>query len=681
MNFKSFSFCSRLDPKQSDQITLIRSAVEKISATEMHSAELFNAAERMIPMLESWLIDQEQKVALSHNSWNTFFMYASVYLKDIKKITEHRRLPGITDNGQIPIINEIIHAIDSISVNGAVTRESYFLEGYGEVRIDLLAAIIALAERLDLLYQKALDKIQQHILRPSTDARLQLPALFSVEKIGSHPDLPATIRIQCKCRDAEVHRALKHYEITVNRFLDHLNRSVRPRFLYVKLNIEIEAIDYEPIDLKFAVDTSAALELFTGNMLYNDKRVFLRELVQNAVDACNLRKLFEPNISPSITIFFRESENSIVIKDNGIGMDQQWLKKYFMNIGISFYRSDEFSDTIGSSDLRFSFISTFGIGFLSTFMVAKQIRIRTRKPSDKGLMITIADFNDYFDVRPIEEDFPVGTEVTLTLKPRRNKVWREMEYLGYLKTNLRFVPIPIHFIDEKGNSVTIGGKRLDYFDSSSSRLNFPARIRLPNSEGYLLLRTRGNQGTVWDLETSVGGLSIFQDGIFVTQVEYLLPQKSRRFVVGRINLMGADKCSLSMDRNRIFWPEEQLRRFRYEILHSIAVSAGNLLDVFEKQEDPTDSRRKIIQKIADFFDVTDVDDTIFDTLHEKIQEILQQRFRAFVRTCISRVDLMDMGFVAVIESHGFHYQWQRTVIDNIARNPHDKKQIDKIQKQ
>ena len=678
MHVNSLSFYSRLNPNQRDQMNRIRSAVEKIPVTEKYSARPFDNAERIITMIESWLTDQEQETALSRNSWNTFFMYASVYLKDIKRIEGSRRVPGITDNRQVSIIKEIIHAIDSISAEGAENHEAYRYDAYGEVRVDLLAAVIALAERLDLLHQKTLDRINQHILSLSTDARLQLPTLFSVESIGPHPELTTTIRIQCKCRDAEVHRALKHYEINLNRFLDHLNSSARPRFLYVKIIIEIEPSGYEPIDLKFVVDTSAAMELFTGNILYNDKRVFLRELIQNAIDACNLRKLFDTNVSPSVNISFNESENSITIRDNGIGMDQQWLKKYFMNIGISFYRSDEFSDTIGSSDLRFSFISTFGIGFLSTFMVADQIRIRTRKPSDKGLKITIADFKDYFDIRPLEEDFPVGTEVILTLKPTRKKAWRAMEYIGYLKTNLRFVPIPICFTDEKGNSVTIGGKLLDLFDSSPSMLNFPARIRLPNSEGYLLLRTRGNHGIVWDLESSVGGLSIFQDGIFVTQVEYLLPQKARKYVVGRINLIGADKCSLSMDRNRIFWPEEQLRRFRYAVLQSIAVSAGKLLDVYEIQDNPTDNRRKIIQKIADFFDVTDVDDAIFDTLHEQIREILQQRFRSFVRTCISKGDLVGMDFVSIPESHGFHYQWQRKVIDHIARNLHDQKQIDKL---
>jgi len=679
MHVKSLSFYSRLNPKQRTQIARIRSTVEKMPATGKYSAGPFDNAERVITMIESWLIDQEQKTALSGNPWNTFFMYASVYFKDIIRVNGHRCLPGITDNRQVSIINEIIRAVDRISTKDDDTHESNCFDAYGEVRIDLLAAVIALAERVDLLHQETLDRIHQNILRLSTDTRLQLSALFSIESIGPHPDLPATIRIQCKCRDAEVHRSLKHYEIALNRYLDHLNRSVRPRFLYVKVIIEIDPSGYEPIDLKFVVDTSAALELFTGNILYSDKRVFLRELVQNAVDACNLRKLFDPSVSPSINISFNESENSITIMDNGIGMNQQWFKKYFMNIGISFYRSDEFSDAVGSSDLRFSFISTFGIGFLSTFMVADQIRIRTRKPSDKGLKITIADFKDYFDIRPLEEDFPVGTEVILKLKPTRNKAWREMEYLGYLKTNLRFVPIPIYFTDEKGNSVTIGREPLDFFDPSPSMRNFPARIRLPNSEGYLLLRTRGNQGIIWDLESSVGGLSIFQDGIFVTQVEYLLPQKARKYVVGRINLIGTDKCTLSIDRNRIFWPEEQLRRFRYAALHSIAVSSGYLLDAFEKQNDPPDSRRKIIQKIADFFDVTDVDDAIFDTLHEQIREILQQRFRSFVRTCISKADLVDMDFVSITESHGFQYQWQRTVIDNIVRNLHDQKQIDKIQ--
>ena len=232
MHFEPFPYCSKLDPEQCNQINRIRSAVEKTPASEKNLSMPFGSSERMLTMLESWLIDQEQKNVLYRNVWNIFFMVASVYLKDIKR--DHRSFPGITDNGLMPIIDEIIHACDTISENDTDAHGYRRFDAYGEVRIDLLYAIIELAERLDLLNHNTLARIHHHIPKPKSGSRLNLPQFFSVEDIGPHPDIPAAIRIRCRCRDPEVHRALKHYEIAVNRFLDHLNRSVRPRFLYVK---------------------------------------------------------------------------------------------------------------------------------------------------------------------------------------------------------------------------------------------------------------------------------------------------------------------------------------------------------------------------------------------------------------------------------------------------------------
>ncbi len=56
-------------------------------------------------------------------------------------------------------------------------------------------------------------------------------------------------------------------------------RRIRPRFLFADLIYEIEPTGYQPVDLKYTVDTAAALQLFMGNRLYADKRVFLRELI------------------------------------------------------------------------------------------------------------------------------------------------------------------------------------------------------------------------------------------------------------------------------------------------------------------------------------------------------------------------------------------------------------------
>ena len=50
-----------------------------------------------------------------------------------------------------------------------------------------------------------------------------------------------------------------------------------------------------------------------------------------------------------------------------------------------------------------------------------------------------------------------------------------------------------------------------------------------------------NGRNIHALESADGGVSVFQDGIFVTQVTALLPEGARQYIVTRINLLGQDK--------------------------------------------------------------------------------------------------------------------------------------------
>ncbi|MGA9264320.1 MAG: hypothetical protein WBV95_20325, partial [Desulfobacterales bacterium] len=97
----------------------------------------------------------------------------------------------------------------------------------------------------------------------------------------------------------------------MQQLLEKLNQRVRPRFLYSDVLYEIEPDGYTPIDLKFTVDSSAGLQLFMGSRLYSDKRMFLRELIQNAVDACNYRRLGDHDYSPAIAIEFNGDVSTI----------------------------------------------------------------------------------------------------------------------------------------------------------------------------------------------------------------------------------------------------------------------------------------------------------------------------------------------------------------------------------
>ena len=192
-------------------------------------------------------------------------------------------------------------------------------------------------------------------------------------------------------------------------------------------------------------------------------------------------------------------------RDNGIGMDRHWIEKYFLSIGISFYQSDEIKGINQDARIDIGFISQFGIGFLSSFLVADKIIIKTRKKSSQGLMITVTSLRDYFDVRPLADDQPIGTEVTLHLKKSKINYSRSLEYMGYLKTNIRFLQIPVKVIDEAGKATLLGNHPLSYAHEKRSSAGFVAPLKFNHSEGYLFLGAKKNSDHIFALDTAKGG--------------------------------------------------------------------------------------------------------------------------------------------------------------------------------
>jgi hypothetical protein len=673
----------RLPPDSLDRLRRLRHAVAAVldaadSAQGRHVEAARTRRDAQLVCLEDWLFDDEQQQVLGLNPENIFLLHAGSVLLDLFVDRTHRA--GADDDPGSALVarwdafgfrsrREATAAAD-LCRTAADWPPAAEDAGYadpvaeaGNLNPGLVAAGLQLARALDLTDVSVGAALARLLPEGVALSPAALAQCFDVLACGPHRFLPGTIRIKVRCRHAEVHRALKHYETHLQQALNGLNRMVTPRFRFADCRFEIEPQGYDPVDLKFTVDSSAALKLFTGNRLYDDRRAFLRELLQNAVDACKLRQLADKDYRPAITIRFQDDIRIVSVRDNGIGMDRQWIEKYFLQIGISFYQTGRIRRIDRQGGIGLSFISQFGIGFLSSFLVAEKIVIRTRKAGAAGLMITIRDLKAYFDVRPLGSDTPVGTEVALHLRPSREKYCRSLEYVGYLKTNIRFLKVPVQLVDEDGGRTSIGREQLAYPDDGGRGTSFVAPLDLPASEGYLLLTARKQTSYIQGIEPAHGGVSVFQDGIFVTQVDSLLPEGARQHVIGRINLEGADKCELSMDRNRIFWGQEDLDRIKQAIRQALAEAVNRLVASVQTQDAPAAVQTSIINQLSIFFDFNEVDDAVYALLCPPIRTRVAKRFRDFVR----------IHFAHAIPSarrpaaDGYNEAWQQAILEGFRK--------------
>jgi len=192
---------------------------------------------------------------------------------------------------------------------------------------------------------------------------------------------------------------------------------------------------------RFEVSVAETHELLMGTNLYSDPLVAIRELYQNAADACTYRQWRIRNAAddpaeeegswePEIT--FRTGNDRagtwIECEDHGVGMSEYELRESFAKVGKRFRDLPEFLEETkeweGRDDAPFRPISQFGIGVLSYFMIAKEVVLWTIRSDDRGhsygdpLEVRIADASSIFRIgRPAGRPLPnAGTTVRLYLR-------------------------------------------------------------------------------------------------------------------------------------------------------------------------------------------------------------------------------------------------------------------------
>lgn len=195
--------------------------------------------------------------------------------------------------------------------------------------------------------------------------------------------------------------------------------------------------------------------------LYKNKEVFVRELVSNAVDALN-KVQFETLSSSEVAdvhselridISFNEAQKKLIVEDTGVGMTKEELVE---NIGtIAHSGTVDFLNKLAESEEkeRLDLIGKFGVGFYSSFMVAKEIHITTRsfrKDSPAWLWKSKGDA-DYSIEEAVKKQR--GTRIELFLKKDEQEFLQKYTIQNILSRYSKFVPFPIYVENEKLEAV------------------------------------------------------------------------------------------------------------------------------------------------------------------------------------------------------------------------------------
>ncbi|MFC0437202.1 HSP90 family protein [Kutzneria buriramensis] len=155
----------------------------------------------------------------------------------------------------------------------------------------------------------------------------------------------------------------------------------------------------------FQVDLRGVVDLLSHH-LYASPRVYLRELMQNAVDAVTARRVGEPGAPADIRI--ATAAGAVTVTDTGIGLTEAQVHELLATIGRSSKR-----DELGFA--RHEFLGQFGIGLLSAFLVADEVRVTTRAEGAPAVLWTGRSDGTY-DIKPAQRD-EVGTTVELAARP------------------------------------------------------------------------------------------------------------------------------------------------------------------------------------------------------------------------------------------------------------------------
>lgn len=200
----------------------------------------------------------------------------------------------------------------------------------------------------------------------------------------------------------------------------------------------------------FRVDLGGVIALLSKS-LYSSPGVYVRELIQNAMDAVVARDALDGvpaprtiTISPYGVATPKSAATEFTITDAGVGVSAEQVEQFLATVGASSKREDLLRS-------RRTYIGQFGIGLLSCFLIADEITVVSRSATGAEPIEWVGRSDGTYLLRVAPDDTTTGT--TVRLRPRPDMVgWVRAEQVTPLvQKYAEFLPADITILTGQGS--------------------------------------------------------------------------------------------------------------------------------------------------------------------------------------------------------------------------------------
>jgi len=331
------------------------------------------------------------------------------------------------------------------------------IEGH-VLRFGLLAVLLRIGDLLDLDENRSNNFIRRFF--PSYISEDSQPHHTRHEQIEKFYLSPEKVSIIVTAKDVNEYHIWEGWLNYLNEDILHANTYLMPKigknFHLPELCSEIikdKDSNFETERLRFELTDKGAIWDILSQSVYTEEYDFIRELVQNGIDAVLMATYSDEKIelktaSPRgwdmwnrpgrVLVAYSERESRLVIFDNGTGMDLEAVKSFLFRVADSGYRNRH-----DAREFPFPAIAKFGIGFISCLSKCEEIIMLTQEGRSTGCKVRLFSNSVTAYFERTETQLGHGTTISMKLK----RQYKSCSVKDYLTNTFTGASVPIDWLD------------------------------------------------------------------------------------------------------------------------------------------------------------------------------------------------------------------------------------------